>query len=156
MPTLDHVGIKVTDLDRSVKFYQDLFGFEELERRRIGRGIDTVALKVGVNLLFLLNREDFTERDPESLSGVDHFAICYDGAEWEAVTARAREMGVRIVQQQPSVQGATGRGPCVYILDPDGNEIELKHGGYGTFGPPEPPSARAYAEPVHAEAVHAG
>lgn len=129
MPFLDHIGIKVTDLDRSAEFYKAVFGFEEVERRRIGPDVDSVTLKVGTNLVFLLYRADFKSRDPEAPSGVDHVAICFDGAEWERVTRRTRELGVRILREIPRVQGSTGWGPGQYILDPDGNEIEIKHPG---------------------------
>ena len=50
----------------------------------------------------------------------------FDAAEWERITARVREMGVPILQELPIVLGATGAGPCQYILDPDGIEIEIK------------------------------
>ncbi len=48
MPSLDHVGIKVTDLDRAACFYREVFGFEEVERRRLGRDVDSVALRLGL------------------------------------------------------------------------------------------------------------
>ena len=67
MARLDHVGLKVTDLDRSVRFYNQLFGFEELERRKIGGNVVTLALRVGDSILFLLNREDYQRHDPEAL-----------------------------------------------------------------------------------------
>ena len=126
MPLLDHVGIKVTDLDRSVKFYQDVFGFEALERRRIGPDTDSVALKVGVNLILLLHHPGYTTRNPEDPAGVDHFALSFDGAEWERLARRTREWGVRFWAEYDRVQGATGWGPCQYILDPDGTQIEIK------------------------------
>jgi catechol 2,3-dioxygenase-like lactoylglutathione lyase family enzyme len=126
MPLLDHVGIKVTDLERSVRFYRDVFGFEEVDRRRFDDGVDAVGLRVGPNLLFLLHRPHYQSRDPKDVAGTDHFAISFDAAEWELITARVRELGVPIVQEQPVVLGATGRGPCQYILDPDGIEIEIK------------------------------
>jgi catechol 2,3-dioxygenase-like lactoylglutathione lyase family enzyme len=127
MPILDHVGIKVTDLDSSAEFYKDIFGFEEVERRTIGKNVDTVALKVGTSLLFLLYHPTYQSRDPESLSGGDHFSVSFDGGEWERVTARARERSVPIARENKRVLGATGWGPCLYVLDPDGNEVEIKH-----------------------------
>ena len=47
MPLLDHVGIKVTDLERSAAFYRDIFGFEEVERRRLGNAVDSIAMRIG-------------------------------------------------------------------------------------------------------------
>jgi catechol 2,3-dioxygenase-like lactoylglutathione lyase family enzyme len=126
MPMLDHVGLKVTDLDRSADFFKDIFGFEEVERRPIGKDVDSVALKIGTSLLFLLYHPSYESRDPKARSGGDHFSVSFDGAEWEQVTARARERGVPIVRDLARVRGATGFGPCLYILDPDGNEVEIK------------------------------
>jgi catechol 2,3-dioxygenase-like lactoylglutathione lyase family enzyme len=126
MPLLDHVGIRVTDLDRAARFYKEVFGFEEIERRRLGRDVDSVALRVGANLIFLLHRSDFKTHDPKAVSGVDHVAFSFDPAEWEQVTKRTKEMGVHILRELPSVQGSTGWGPSQYIHDPDRNEIEIK------------------------------
>ena len=56
MALLDHVGIRVTDLDRAVNFYRDMFGFEMVDRRMLGGGekIEAAAMKVGESLIFLL------------------------------------------------------------------------------------------------------
>lgn len=133
MPLLDHVGIRVTDLNRAVHFYKEVFGFEEVERRRLdGRDIDSVALRVGTNLIFLLYHPHYKSQDPNAAFGIDHIAISYDAAEWERITIRTRELGVKIVRELPRVLGSTGWGPCQYVNDPDGNEIEIKN--TGTFG----------------------
>ena len=108
MALLDHVGIRVTDLNRAASFYKDVFGFEEIERRRLGRDVDSVALRVGTNLIFLLYRPDFKPHEPQALSGVDHVAFSFDAAEWKKITKRTRELGVHIVRGRALVQGSTG------------------------------------------------
>ena len=49
-----------------------------------------------------------------------------DAAEWELITARVRELGVPILQELPVGLGATGRGPCQALPDPDGIEMGIR------------------------------
>ena len=56
MALLDHVGVKVTDLDRSIRFYSDLFGFEMVDRRMLGNSnVEAAAMDVGGSIIFLLH-----------------------------------------------------------------------------------------------------
>ena len=79
MPLLDHVGVKVTDLDRSIKFYTELFGFEMVDRRMLGSSkVEAAALKVGDSLVFLLHNDEFKARSGEEHGGVDHSFFSFD------------------------------------------------------------------------------
>ncbi len=72
MPLLDHVGVKVTDLDRSIRFYTELFGFELVDRRMLGsRNVEAAGLKVADDsLIFLLYNPDFGSHSPEDEEGL--------------------------------------------------------------------------------------
>ncbi len=129
MPLLDHVGVKVTDLDRSIRFYSDLFGFEMVDRRMLGRSnVEAAAMQVGGSIIFLLYEPSFRARSPEEHGGVDHFCLTFTGPEFREILERIENMSVRLEGGVVPRTGATGRSDSQYILDPDGNQIEVKTG----------------------------
>ena len=129
MPLLDHVGVKVTDLDRSIRFYGDLFGFEMVDRRMLGNSkVEAAAMDVGGSIIFLLNESSFQARSPEEHGGVDHFCLTFTDPEFREILDRTKAMGVRLEGGVMPRTGATGRSDSQYILDPDGNQIEVKTG----------------------------
>ncbi len=129
MPLLDHVGVKVTDLDRSIRFYSDLFGFEMVDRRMLGNSnVEAAAMQVGGSIIFLLNTASFRARSPEENGGVDHFCLTFTDPEFREILDRTKAMGVRLEGGVMPRTGATGRSDSQYILDPDGNQIEVKTG----------------------------
>lgn len=129
MPLLDHVGVKVTDLDRSIRFYSDLFGFEMVDRRMLGRSnVEAAAMQVGGSIIFLLHEASFQARSAEEHGGVDHFCLTFTDPEFREILERIENMGVRLEGGVVPRTGATGRSDSQYILDPDGNQIEVKTG----------------------------
>ena len=129
MPLLDHVGVKVTDLDRSIRFYSDLFGFEMVDRRMLGRSnVEAAAMEVGGSIIFLLYEDSFQARSAEEHGGVDHFCLTFTDPEFREILERIKAMGVRLEGGVVPRTGATGRSDSQYILDPDGNQIEVKTG----------------------------
>jgi len=129
MPLLDHLGVKVTDLDRSIKFYTELFGFELVDRRMLGSGdVEAAALKVGDSLIFLLYNPQFGPHSPEGPGGVDHFCLTFSQDNFDSILARMKKLNVRMIGDLSNRTGATGRSPSQYILDPDNNQIEVKTG----------------------------
>ncbi len=130
MPLLDHVGIKVTDLDRSIRFYGDLFGFEMVDRRMLGKSnVEAAAMQVGGSILFLLHAASFQAHGAEEHGGVDHFCLTFTDPEFRAILHRMKAMDVRLEGGVVPRTGATGRSDSQYVLDPDGNRIEVKTGG---------------------------
>jgi catechol 2,3-dioxygenase len=128
MALLDHVGIRVTDLDRAINFYRDMFGFEMIDRRMLGGGekIEAAAMKIGESLIFLLY--NFVAHPPSVEGRPDHFCLTFEREEFEGVMARLKAAGVleRLNCELMPRTGATGRSPSKYILDPDNHQIEVK------------------------------
>ena len=51
---IEHVALRVTDLERSIDFYRKVMGFEPVSRRMIGNGaIEQVVFRVGEDVLVL-------------------------------------------------------------------------------------------------------
>jgi catechol 2,3-dioxygenase-like lactoylglutathione lyase family enzyme len=130
MALLDHVGIRVTDLDRSIRFYSELLGFELIERRMLGGGdVEAAMMKVGEqSVIFLLYNPSFISL-PASVEGrPDHFCLTFQADEFRMVMNRLETAGVfdRLDCELAPRTGATGRSPSKYILDPDNHQIEVK------------------------------
>lgn len=127
MPLLDHVGVKVTNLDRSIEFYHELFGFEMVDRRMLGNSkVEAAAMQVGESILFLLNAPEFESHTSEEVGGVDHFCLTFTDSEFREILDRMKSMGVKLEGGVVPRTGATGRSDSQYMLDPDNNRIEVK------------------------------
>ena len=119
---LGHVVLYVTDLDRVADFYRDTLGFRELKREW------PVALFSGgrTHHELLLIEVGGAPKNPlrahDMRPGLYHIGFKIgDGPEAaKRAYAELREKGVNIV-------GMTDHGVThsIYILDPDGNELEL-------------------------------
>jgi len=121
---LSYIGIRVTDLQRSLKFYEDLFGLEEVERgdnSKFGAGIFVLLRdrKSGMKLELNWYPEGSKYNAPYVVGeGLDHLAFCVDN-----IKEKFRELvgeGVSPTDFGPD----TGASYC-YVKDPDGNWIEL-------------------------------
>ena len=120
---LDHVVLRVADLERAVRFYCEVLGCSE--ERRV-ESIGLVQLRAGAALIDLVPAAGA----PETGAGnMDHFCLRiepFDEAELRAHLA-AHDVEVGEVARR---YGAEGHGPSLYLQDPDGNTVELK-------GPPD-------------------
>jgi catechol 2,3-dioxygenase-like lactoylglutathione lyase family enzyme len=87
---LDHVGLKVTDMDRSLRFYQAL-GLMVLRRSRPNAdGLRSAVVQAGSQEFNLFARADFVPAAPETAVGVDHFCLAMETASIDDLTARFR------------------------------------------------------------------
>jgi catechol 2,3-dioxygenase len=112
---LGAVHLTVTDLDRSVAFYQDAIGL------RLHRREDPVAAMGagGDDLLVLV--EEQTARRAGRHAGLYHFALLVPDRD---ELARALQ---RLAVTRTPIEGASDHGisEAIYLPDPDGNGIEL-------------------------------
>jgi catechol 2,3-dioxygenase-like lactoylglutathione lyase family enzyme len=130
MPSLDHVGIRSSDLDRSVPFYRDMFGFV-LEDRRFfpGGTVEAAMMRIGEqSVIFLLRDEEAGPLPPTDVGRPEHFCLVFEPDEFRDVMARLEGAGVfdRLDCDLRPRTGAQGRTNSKYILDPDNNIIEVK------------------------------
>ncbi len=112
---LGAVHLTVTDLDRSVGFYENGIGLR-LHRREDGGA----AMGVGGDDLLVLREEPGAQRAGRH-AGLYHYALLYPSREELARAA------VRLAATQTPIQGASDHGTheAIYLPDPDGNGIEL-------------------------------
>ncbi len=136
---LAHVGICVSDIERSRRFYRDLLGFKEVARLQV----------VGEPSASLLDLDDvdlhatFWERDgvriellwyaqpqgepgpvprPMNQFGLTHVAIRVD--DLDQTLAALRREGVTVLDETRISNPQFG-AEVVYVLDPDGLRLEL-------------------------------
>ncbi|MEZ4334116.1 MAG: VOC family protein [Myxococcota bacterium] len=136
--TIHHTGLATPDLDRAIRFYCDLFGFEQIARFSRppgspgmdamldlpGVGFEAALLRLGRTLI-----EVFQFSAPEPVRAPERRRVCDPGlthlcfqvddvkAEYERLSAA----GMRFHCPPQVGDGAT----FVYGRDPDGNAIEL-------------------------------
>jgi catechol 2,3-dioxygenase-like lactoylglutathione lyase family enzyme len=118
---LDHVVLRVADMDRAIAFYENVLGLH-VERRLPQIGL--VQLRAGSAMIDLVPRIGEGEG-----RNMDHFAVRIDRLDVAALSAHLRAHGIDSGEVQRRY-GAEGYGSSIYIADPDGNTVELK-------GPPE-------------------
>ncbi|MCW2805133.1 MAG: hypothetical protein QOF52_2950 [Propionibacteriaceae bacterium] len=117
---LHHTALISGDVERTVRFYQDLLGFPltELIDNRDYPGSSHFFFDIGNgNLLAFF---DFPGLDvgpyAEVLGGLHHLAISVEPSRWEEIVRRFDDAGVDyMVHSEVSV----------YFTDPDGARIEL-------------------------------
>ena len=112
---LGAVALTITDLDRSVAFYQDSLGLQ-LHRRAPG----VAALGAGEEDLVLLHEEP-DARPAGRHAGLYHYALLYPTRAELAHAVR------RLAATGAAISGASDHGvsEAIYLSDPDGNGIEL-------------------------------
>lgn len=117
---IGHVHLKVTDLERSLKFYRDLLGFEVQQNY----GDSAVFISaggyhhhIGLNTWHSKN----TGPAPVKAAGLYHTAILYPTRKDLAIALK------RLIDAKYPLTGASDHGvsEAIYLDDPDKNGVEL-------------------------------
>lgn len=114
---LDHVVLRVADIDRAVAFYREIVGAEV---ERTVESIGMVQMRAGASIIDLLP----VQAAPGG-QNMDHFCLRIEP--WDEPAVRAHLQAHDVAVTESGVRyGAEGFGPSIYIQDPDGNTVELK------------------------------
>lgn len=124
---IDHVVLRVVDLDRMAGFYREVLGCTD---ERAQSEIGLFQLRAGSSLIDLVTIDGKLGAMGGAAPGaegrnVDHFAIAVAPFDEPAIRAHLDHHGVAVEQAGPRY-GAEGEGPSIYISDPEGNIVELK------------------------------
>jgi catechol 2,3-dioxygenase-like lactoylglutathione lyase family enzyme len=103
---IDHMSIQVTDLPRSIAFYQQIFGLTSVSEDKPN---EIVRLGVGTKALVSLHH-----KSPTGL--VDHFAIGVENFNRDAVI---RELKARGVTPEDNLDAG------FHIVDPEGISVQI-------------------------------
>lgn len=128
---IDHLVLRVRDLERMIDFYIGALGCT-LERRRPDLGL--VHLRAGASQIDLVAVDGQLGRVGGAAPGeegrnLDHLCLRIERFDLEEIRRQLAPWGAD--PGEPGRRfGADGTGPSVYVRDPEGNTVELK-------GPPE-------------------
>ena len=116
---LDHVVLNVADVERSLAFYCDELGLapERVEEWRRGE-ILFPSVRVDAHTIIDLLAVARTGEN------ADHVCLVVEPVDLEAVKASGR---FEVVDGPATRFGARGNGTSLYVKDPDGNTVELRH-----------------------------
>jgi catechol 2,3-dioxygenase-like lactoylglutathione lyase family enzyme len=144
---LDHISVTVSDMDRSLAFYQDLLGLKEVERHRLeGETISTMAGKPGVVMQvvrlaapdtpgILLDLQQYLTPEGKvsnaKLGDVGHAHFCFGVRNLDEAYRELSSKGVEFVSEPVQFDLGWGILDVVFLKDPDGFVLEL-------VGVPEP------------------
>ena len=116
---LDHVVFVVSDVEASVRWYQELLGVEveRLDDWRAGEA-PFVSLRISPSTVIDL----FAGAEVPG-TGIDHIALVVDDVDLAELTTRS---DLDFEGPPATLWGARGYGQGVYLRDPDGNLVELR------------------------------
>ena len=124
---LDHVVLRVADLERAKAFYRDVLGCP-VEKWQPEIGL--LQMRAGAALIDLVTLDGKLGREGGAGPGaeghnLDHFCVRLERFDEPALRAHLAKHGVACGEALQRY-GAEGTGPSLYIKDPDGNTVELK------------------------------
>ncbi|MDD2658412.1 MAG: VOC family protein [Methylococcales bacterium] len=110
----DHVGLNVRDLDKSIAFYQEMFGFALIEK-----WADPKQAFIGANeaVLGLMEVQDYDF----CAYTMAHIAFPCAKNDFAVVVAKVKSLELEIVSGPKSQRG----GETILFRDPSGNILEV-------------------------------
>ncbi|HEY5801233.1 MAG TPA: VOC family protein [Burkholderiaceae bacterium] len=124
---LDHIVLRVRDLDTMVAFYTGVLGCHEVRRQA---EIGLYQLRAGNSMIDLIPVDQKLGAAGGAAPGkegrnVDHFCLRIEPFDAEVLLPYFSTRGIdpgKVEQRY----GAEGEGASLYVTDPEGNVVELK------------------------------
>jgi lactoylglutathione lyase len=120
MAKLDHIGLYITDLEKSLKFYAEIFGFKTVDRFMSGEA-KIATLDIGGGLLELIQRPGSPGTPPTG--NWSHLALHEPKFDETVAKVDAKGIEKRLITQ------SNGNRLC-FFSDPDGHTIEIMENGF--------------------------
>jgi catechol 2,3-dioxygenase-like lactoylglutathione lyase family enzyme len=115
---LDHLVLKVADVERSLAWYTELLGLESerVDQWRAGE-VPFPSVRIDEGCII-----DLFAGEPTG-ANLDHFCMVVAPGDVDAIAADPR---FEVIAGPGSRWGARGDGYSVYVRDPDGTTVELR------------------------------
>lgn len=127
---LDHVVIRVREVETMIAFYCDVLGCSV--ERRLPDEVGLVQLRAGVSQIDLVSVDGAIGKSggaaPSAQRGgrnMDHFCVRLEEFDEGEIRRHLERHGVSAGNLESRL-GAEGVGPSIYIQDPEDNTVELK------------------------------
>ncbi|BDT60067.1 lactoylglutathione lyase [Massilia varians] len=124
---LDHIVLRVADLEAMIAFYGEVLGCR-VERRLDDIGL--IQLRAGHSLIDLVPVDSKLGREGGVAPGIggrnlDHLCLRVEPFDEAAIRGHLEAHGLAAGPVEMRY-GAEGDGPSIYLLDPERNTVELK------------------------------
>ena len=117
---IDHVALHVKDLDGSVTFYEQHFGFKHYFQHAAGSGLQIAYLRLGDTVLELTHHFD---------GAMTGFHFCLETDNFDDTVAKLQRDGVKLIRAPHDTAAREARENGwrrVVFAGPDGEQIELR------------------------------
>ena len=137
---IDHVVLRVSDIDAMRRFYCEVLGAAHVAYRpEFGMS----HLRIGASLIDLVEVNGPLGKAGGGAPGsegrnMDHFCLRVEPFDQDSIVAHLKRHGIDVGEIRTRF-GAEGNGVSIYLADPEGNTVELKGPSDGKRAPP--PSA---------------
>ncbi len=134
---IDHVVLRVRDIERMRKFYCGVLGADHVAYRpEFGMS----HLRIGAAMIDLVEVSGPMGKPGGAAPGsegrnMDHLCLRVEPFDQDAIVAHLGKHGVQVGEIR-SRFGAEGSGVSIYLTDPEGNTVELKGPSDGKLRPP--------------------
>jgi catechol 2,3-dioxygenase-like lactoylglutathione lyase family enzyme len=124
---IDHIVLRVSELERMIEFYCGVLGCS-VEWRRPDLGL--VHLRAGSAMIDLVPVDGMLGQKGGAAPGkegrnLDHVCLRVQPFDVDAIVTHLRAQGARVGEIRPRF-GAQGEGVSIYVYDPEDNLVELK------------------------------
>jgi lactoylglutathione lyase len=120
---LEHIGVKVSNMDRSIQFYKDVLGLELVGRSQVNEQLELAFLSYpdtdNIQIELISRRSD----DLPAAGIVDHMAFTV--TDIEAEVERLKSLGVKMIDEAPRELNISGIVKIAFFYGPDGEKLEF-------------------------------
>ncbi|MGY6499955.1 MAG: VOC family protein [Acidimicrobiales bacterium] len=117
---LDHIVLRCADVEATLNWYCNEIGLEPYRVEEWRRGeVFFPSARISADTII-----DFLPDRPDGQSNLDHLCIVVESIDMNVLASSGR---FEVVDGPDRRSGARGDGTSLYVLDPDGTTVELRH-----------------------------
>ncbi len=125
---IDHLVLRVRDLEASITFYAEVLGCDVVRRRD---DLSLAHLRTGTSMIDLVAVDGYIGKKGGAAAergarNVDHFCLRVEPFDEPAIVQHLASHQIQTLGPAEINFGAEGDGYSLYFHDPDGNLVELK------------------------------
>ncbi len=125
---LDHIVLRVKDVDVSLQFYTETLGLkaERVEQWQKGE-VRFPSARLNDDTIIDFFAADQQPIGKDGARNQDHFCMVIEPTDLDELKSKFEAMGVEIQAGPGKRWGSHGDGISLYVYDPDDNVVELRH-----------------------------